>query len=759
MHDVSSTGRAGSLLGHAVKRREDPALLRGERTYIGDMRRPGMLHAVFVRSPIAHGRIVEIDVAAVPNGARVFTGADFDLQLTPPPFVDQRFTRTVPARERVRFVGDIVAVVVADSEAAAVDAADLVWVDYEPLAPVVDVEHATDPAMPILFEEAGSNQVWTGGHNLDLDPLEGAEVVIEHRFVQQRLAPLTMEPGAILAEPDGTGGLTIQMGTQDPANARRNLAKALDMEPDHLRVIVPAMGGGFGAKGGVYAQHAVVCELARRLARPVRWMETRSENMVNMVHGRAQVQHARLGATRDGRVVGIDIFYLNDCGAYPTIAAVLGRYGIQMASSVYDIPAIRVRAESRVTTLTPAGPYRGAGRPEAIQLLERLMDMLALELGMDKVEIRRKNLLSPFDGPRQVASGATYDSGNYPAALEAALERAGYDELIAARDARRAAGDRMQLGVGVSTYIETTVGIAPPREYGGVRLESDGRLSVSVGGSSHGQGHDTTFAQLVAGIFDVPMDQVQVIQSDTRLVPDGVAGTYASRTLQLVGSAVLLSAEKIIDTAKEIAQDLLEVAAGDLTVGSGGLQVVGVPGSSVSWAAIAGAAAERGIELAEEQLFESELNTYPFGAHIAVVEVDMETGWARLVRHVAVDDCGTVINPMLALGQQHGGVSQGVGQALLETVRYDADGNPLTTNLTSYLIPTAVDLPSIEASRTTTPTPINPLGAKGIGEAGTLGSTPAVHSAVLDALEPLGVRHIDMPLTPARIWDAISAAG
>jgi carbon-monoxide dehydrogenase large subunit len=756
MHDPDTPARGGSLLGHAVKRREDPALLRGERHYLDDLRQPNMLHAVFIQSPIAHGRIESIDADDLPDGAHIYTGEDLQLTMAPPPVVDQAYVRTVPARDTVRFVGDVVAVVLADSHQSAVDAAEQVWIDYDPLPAIVDVERSLDPDAPILTPGTDTNRVWFQDLNPDLDPLAGAEVIIEQRFVQQRLAAVTMEPGGILAMPDGEGGLLIQLGTQDPVGARRNIAKALGLDAALVRVQVPAVGGGFGAKGPVYPQHVLVAELARRLDRPVHWMETRTENLVNMVHGRAQTQYAKLGATREGRVTGLDLVYLQDLGAYPTIAGVLAKYTLQMSSGVYDIPAIRVHAESRLTNLTPVGPYRGAGRPEAIQMLERMMDLLALELGIDKAEIRRRNLMAPFASPKEVVTGVTYDSGDYEASLDLALELSDYPSLIAERDRRRTAGDRLQLGVGVSTYLETTVGITPPRELGGVRLESDGTVTVFAGGSSHGQAHQTAFSQLVAGIMGIDMDLVTVVQSDTALVPDGVAGTYASRTLQLAGSSVLLAAEKVVSDAKDVAESIMEVSAGDLEVRPGGLGVIGVPGAMVTWQEIAGAAAEQGVELADQQLFESGGSTFPFGTHIAVIEIDMDTGWARLVRHVGVDDCGTILNPMLALGQQHGGVSQGVGQALLEGFLYDGEGNPLTGNLTSYLIPTAVDLPPLEETRMITPSPNNPLGAKGIGEAGTLGATPAVHSAVMDALAPLGIRHIDMPLTPSRVWSAIN---
>jgi carbon-monoxide dehydrogenase large subunit len=757
MHDrVRLTG--GSLLGHAVKRREDPALIRGLRPYIGDLDRDGMLHAVFVRSAMAWADVTGVDASHVADGVRIYTHDDVDIVIQPAHMLDQRFGRPVLAAGVVRYVGEPIAVVLADSEAAAVDAASLVFVEYDPRDPIVDPKAALARDAPLLFPEAESNRPFERKFASDGDPLEHAEVIVRQDFVQQRVAPVPMEGGAILAEPDGSGGLLVNLGTQDPSRARNVIADAIGMPRDRLRIVVPAMGGGFGAKGPTYPEHVVVSQLARRLDRPIRWVERRTENLVNMVHGRAQLQSAELGATRHGRIVGLRAHVINDAGAYPTIAASFGNYTIQMSSGVYDIPRIEITAEAAVTNLTPTGAYRGAGRPEAAQMLERLMDLLALDLEMDPVEVRRINYLEPFAEPRTVASGATYDSGNYEAALDLALDRAGWKDLIAERDERRRRGDRIQLGVAVASYIETTIGILPPREFGAVRVEADGTITVRIGGSSHGQGHVTTMSQLVAGTFEVPIEQVTVLQSDTAAVPEGVAGTFASRTLQLVGSSIVVASDSVIDAARKVAADLLEAAEDDLVVREGGVGVVGVPGAHVSWGDLATRAAELGETLEADGLFSVDGNTYPFGAHVAVVELDTETGWARLVRHVAIDDCGTVVNPMIARGQQHGGVAQGAGQALFEGVRYDSHGQPLTANLTTYPIPTAVDLPSFQVGGTVTPSPLNPLGAKGIGEAGTLGSTPAIHGAVLDALRPFGVRHVDMPLTPQRIWHAIQEA-
>ena len=752
---TSTDTTGGSFLGNSVKRREDPALLRGQRHYSGDLTAPRMLHAAFVRSQEAHAEILEIDTSLVPDDVIVLTGHDIHNVVPAAHGVPAEFARRVLPTDRVRYVGDIVAMVLAPTERAARDAADLIWLETSSLPVIADVASATDDTAPILFPDAGTNVVDTAVAGNSDDALADAEVIIRQKFVQQRMAAVPLEPAGILATPLNDGRLLVQHGTQDPAGARRVIATALEREPESVRVLVPAVGGGFGAKGSVYAEHVAVAAAAVRLGRPVRWIERRTENLINMVHGRAQTQVVEMGATRDGRVTGLKAHYRLDAGAYPTISATFGKYTMMMSSGVYDIPKMQLSSDSVVTNRTPTGPYRGAGRPEATQMLERMMDLLAHELGMDRVEIRRKNLIAPFTSPRAVSAGINYDSGDYDAALARALERADWDRLIAERDARRAADDPKQLGVGLALYIETTVGVTPKMETGGITVEPDGTIVVRAGGSSHGQGHETTFAQIAADRFQVPMEQVRVVQSDTDAVGDGVAGTYASRTLQLVGSSVSVASDVVLGRARDLAAQLLEADPSDIVVAAGGMGVAGVPGSDIPWSQLAQAAEQRGEPLTADEKFGSADATYPFGAHVSVVEVDTETGWARLVRHISVDDCGNIVNPMLVMGQQHGGIAQGVGQALFEEALFDGDGNPLTANLVGYTVPTAVDLPMFEVDGTTTPTPLNPLGAKGVGEAGTLGSTPAIHSAVMDALAPLGVRHIDLPLTPSKIWTAI----
>ncbi len=747
----------GSILGHAVKRREDPALVTGRGTYIGDMNPPGMLHAVFVRSPIPHGMVSRIDTVQaldVPGVVAVFGPDDLELNPLTPWNVDAAFSRP-PLARHARYVGDPIAVVIAESEARAVDAAALVWPSFEELESVIDPFEAMGPNAPLLFPDYDTNVALSEGLNTDTDPTDHGEIVVRHRLVNQRLAPVPMEPAAALVVPGPDGRMTAWIGTQDPFGARADLAATLGRDPESIRVVVPAIGGGFGAKGDLYPEHAVVAAAASALARPVRWLERRGENFVNMVHGRNQVQDIALAADRDGRITGLSVDIVADVGAYPGVATWLPRYTVEMASGTYRIPEIRVQFTSVATNTTPAGPYRGAGRPEATQMIERMMDLLAGEVDLDPVELRRRNLIPRFEEPHITASGAIYDSGDYEAALEALLATAEYGTWMAERDRRRRAGSSHPIGVGVSTYVEVTVGKTPDHDHATVRVLSDGIIEARCGGSSHGQGHQTAFAMIVADRFDVPVERVDVIQSDTDLVPRG-GGTYASRTLQLAGSSLLLASDDVIEDARRAAADELEAAPQDLVVLPGvGLGVVGDPGSLITWGEIAMLIESGGDELSRSRDERQGASTYPFGAHLAVVEVDVDTGWCRLVTHVAVDDCGTIINPMLVKGQQHGGIAQGAGQALFEHMRFDSSGFPLTANMASYSIPAATDLPSFVVSNTTTPTRLNPLGAKGVGEAGTLGSTPAIHSAVIDALASFGVKHIDMPLTPHAIWRAI----
>jgi aerobic carbon-monoxide dehydrogenase large subunit len=762
---------SGSILGNAVRRTEDPRILIGEATYFDDEPVQGLLHLAFVRSTIAHARVESVDVseaAAVPGVAAVYTAAD--LGLTPLQgfaMVPPVFARPPLASETVRFVGDIVAAVVAEARSQAVDAAELVVVDYDPLPAVVDPEAALEDAAPVLFPDHGSNLAVEFNFGEDPSVLDGADVVVEGRFLNQRLAAVPMEPNGILVEPgtdDGRDALTVRVPTQSPHGVRDPLAAAVGLEPEQVRVIATAVGGGFGAKAGMYPEFAIAAAIARKLGRPVKWSESRSENMIAMSHGRGQVQHIEMGLKRDGTIVGVRGRVVAEAGAYPNIGSFLPFLTRSMAQGVYRIPKIELNAVSAATNTTPTGAYRGAGRPEATAFLERILDMAADELDIDPVEIRRKNFLAPDEFPLTTVTGANYDVGEYAKALDEAVRVAGYDELRREQTARRDRGDVRQLGIGVSAYVEVTAG-GLFEEYGAVEVHEDGTVTATVGTSAHGQGHETAFAMIVAELLGVPMESVRIVQSDTALVPRGT-GTMGSRSLQIGGSAVYKAGEQVLEKARQLAAHLLEAGVDDIVLHDGAkVGVAGVPATALSWAELAMAAGDPaklpdGMEpgLASALDFNQGEATYPFGAHVAVVEVDTETGRVELVRHVAVDDCGRILNPLLVAGQQHGGIAQGVAQALYEGVVYDEDGNPLTGNLMDYAMPSAAELPSFEASNTETPTPLNPLGAKGIGESGTIGSTPAVQNAVVDALSAFGVRHLDMPLTAERVWRAIRDA-
>ena len=757
-----------SLLGQAVLRVvEDPDVLLGRAAFVDDLDLPGVLHLAFVRSPMAHAEIVSVDVddaRKMPGVAGVWSAADLEVPAGGHAMVvNPDFARPPLARGRVRFVGDIVAVVAAETRDAAVDAAELVVVDYEPLPAVVDPEAASAPGAPAQFPELGTN-VAAGSRDGDEDPLAGAEVVIRGRFENQRLAVLPMEGNAIAVAPgseDGSGDfdLTVWVGTQMPHGWRDQAAELFGVEPARLRVIAPHVGGAFGGKVGMVAEHAVAVSVARHLGLPVKWVESRSENLVAMPHGRGQVQYVELGLQRDGTIVGLRCRIIGDGGAYAGFGGGLAMWTTKlMAQGPYRIPRIGYDVASVVTNTTPMGAFRGAGRPEATAFLERLLDMAADELDLDPAEIRRRNFLGPDQFPYTTLMGARYDSGDYDAPLTEALRRAGYDALLAEQAERRARGDRLLLGVGMAAYVEVTAG-GNSGEWGSVDVHRDGTVTVKCGTSAHGQGHGTAFAMLVADRLGVPVEAVRFVQSDTAVVPTG-GGTGGSRSLQIGGSAVLGAAEDVLAAGKELAARLLEAAEGDIVVTEDGrLGVAGVPARALSWAELAAAGEDGGTPLAAEHNFAQAGPTFPFGAHLAVVEVDVETGLVRPLRHIAVDDCGRVLNPLLVAGQQHGGVAQGISQALWEAIAYDEDGNPLTATLADYLLPSAAEFPSFDVSGTETPTPMNPLGFKGIGESGTVGSMPAVQNAVVDALSHLGVRHLDPPLTPERVWRAIVAAG
>lgn len=758
---------SGSILGNSVLRREDPTILAGGAEYYDDFALDGLCHLVFVRSTIAHARIEAVDVAdavAMPGVLAVHTATTLPLE-PHQGFVmlDPAFNRPPLASEVVRFVGDIVAVVAAETRAQAVDAAEQVIVDYDPLPVVVDPEAALAEGAPVLFPAHGSNLAFAFDFGSDPELLADADVVVSGRFVNQRVAPVPMEPNGIVVSTEDAR-LVCRVPTQNPSSLQPQFAAVAGLAPEAVRVIAPAVGGGFGAKMPFYVEYILAVKLHQELGRPVKWTETRSENLVAMTHGRGQVQHVELGLRRDGTFTGLRARVVQDAGAYPNLGAFLPYFTRTMAQGVYVIPKVEVNTASAATNTTTVAAYRGAGRPEATQMLERIVDMAAQELGMDPVALRRQNLIPPDAFPLTTVTGANYDVGEYARALDEVCRIARYDELRAEQATRRGRGDARQLGIGVSAYVEITAG-GTFQEFAGLTVEDDGSVTAVVGTSAHGQGHETAFSMLVADLLGVSMEQVRIVQSDTDLVPKGM-GTMGSRSLQIGGSALYRAGEEVLAKAKTLAAHLLEAGVDDVVVMPGdGLGVVGVPASAIAWSELAAAAKDpdrrpEGMDpgLAHQLDFDQGEASFPFGAHVAVVEVDVETGEVTHLRHVAVDDCGRILNPLLVAGQQHGGIAQGSAQALWEGVAYDEEGNPLTANLMDYAMPSAAELPSFETTNTETPTPLNPLGAKGIGESGTIGAGPAVQNAVIDAVSHLGVRHIDMPLTAERVWRAIAAA-
>ena len=758
-----------SILGTRVIRTEDPRFLTTGGVYTADLddgQLAGACHVHFVRSAVAHARITSVDVSAAleaPGVIAVFTGAD--LAEVPPlaPFmpgmVNAQMTQQLLAADVVRFVGEPVAVVVTEGRYQGEDAGDLVDVDYDVLPPVIDMMTAAAADAPVLFGAAGTNVAATFGDAsaLAADLFDGCEVVVSRTIANQRVAPAPMETraGAAVWGPDGK--LTAWIPNQGAQGTRAALAGMLGIEQADLRIITPDVGGAFGAKFGADPEHAVICWVARQLGRPARWAESRNENLVGMTHGRAQTQTITIGGSRDGTVSAYRIEITQDCGAYPRIGAFLPALTILMAPGPYAIGRAEAVATTVVTNTTPVGAYRGAGRPEATAAIERAMDLFAAEAGVDPAEVRRKNLLPPFTEPHTTAFGAVYDSGDHATALDKALAAAGYDDLRAEQAKRRADGDPIQLGIGLSCYVEITGAGAEAgaaKENATVEVHPDGSATILTGTSPHGQGHQTVWAMLASDELGIPIDKITVRWGDTDLIPEG-GGTGGSRSLQQGGAAVQQASRDLLGVARERAASELEANPADLVfdVAASAFSMAGDPDISVPLARLA--VHDR---LLVRAVFTAPGATFPFGAHVAVAEVDIETGKAALRRVVTVDDAGTVINPLLAEGQRHGGIAQGVAQALLEEVVYDADGNPLTSSFADYAIVTATEVPTFELADMETPTTYNPLGAKGIGEAGTIGSTPAVQNAIIDAVAHLGVRHIDMPASPQRVWAAVHAA-
>ncbi len=751
-----------SILGTRVVRIEDPKFLTTGGTYTDDLvdeALTGALHLTFVRSAAAHGRILGIDTSAAlqaPGVVAVITGADLtELTPIPPamPFFNQEMPRPWLASEVVRFVGEPVAAVLTELRYQGEDAAELVEVDIHTMPAVVGTAKAASDEV-LLFPEAGTNTVITFGEDPAADMFDGCEVVVRQDIINQRVAPVPMETRAAAAAWGEDGRVTVWCSNQGAQAARREIAAWLGLDPELVHVITPDVGGGFGAKIGADPEFALVVWLAKHVGRPVRWAETRSENLTGMVHGRAQDQTITIGGSRDGNVTAYSLQIRQDAGAYPRSGAVLPMLTTMMAPGVYDIAAVHAQARSVVSNTTSVAAFRGAGRPEATAALERAMDLFAAEIGMDPAEVRRRNLVPAFDEPRPNGSGATYDSGDYPAALAKVLEAGDYAGLRREQAERRERGEVLALGLGVSVYVEIT-GAGPdgPSENAQVQVHADGSATILTGTSPHGQGHATTYAMLTSDRLGIPLDKITVLHGDTDLVPSG-GGTLASRSMQQGGAAVEQATIELLDLARTRAAELLEANPDDLVVdhANAGLQVVGT-GVGVTFAQLA-----EKEPLLVHTTFTAAGATFPFGAHLAVVEVDTGTGKVTLQRVIAVDDAGRIINPLIAEGQRHGGIAQGAAQALLEEVLYDDDGNPLTSTFADYPIVSATELPSFELLSMETETPLNPLGAKGIGEAGTVGATPAVHSAVIDAVAHLGVRHIDMPATSQRVWSAIRAA-
>jgi aerobic carbon-monoxide dehydrogenase large subunit len=758
---------SGSILGNPVVRREDPGILTGETQYYDDLAVAGLLHVAFVRSTIAHARIEGIDAEvarSLPGVVAVFLADDLELN-DHHGFIMLPATMNRPplARDRVRFVGDIVAMVVGESKAQALDAAGAVIIDYDPLPAVADMEAALEADAPILHEAQGSNVANAMGTGPVDGILDDADLVVSQRIVNQRLAAVPMEPNGIVAIPgDPVDGMTLWVSSQGPFAVRDAVAGTLGLDPNLVRARCAAVGGGFGPKQGVYVEFLLTAKAARVLDRPVKWAEGRSENMLSMAHGRAQVHYAELGVKRDGTITGLRVRTVGDAGAYPGIGAFLPFFTQMMSQAVYRTPKIEFNWQAVATNTTPTAAYRGAGRPEATHLVERMLDIAADELDMDPAEIRRRNFIPSDAFPYTTITGATYDIGDYEKPLAAVLAASGYDELRAEQAARRERDDPKLLGIGVSAYVEITAPVGLHREWGKVEIDADGTVLGYVGTSAHGQGHETAFSMILSETLGVPFEQIRILQSDTAVIARG-GGTGGSRSLQIAGSALKVAGDEVLMQAKQLAAHLFEANPDDVVLGDGGLQIVGVPARTLSWADLAQAASDdarrpEGMEarLAHELDFDAGASSFPFGAHVAVVEVDRETGRVELLRHVAVDDCGRIVNPMLVAGQQHGGIAQGVAQVLYEHVQYDEDANPVTANLMDYAMPSAAEFPSYEVSNTETPSPLNPLGAKGIGESATIGSTPAVHNAVVDALSHLGIRHVDMPCTPERVWRALA---
>ncbi len=774
------------LIGERVKRREDPRLIQGLGTYVDDIKVTGMRHLAFKRSDIAHGKIVSIDTgaAAKMDGVEaVFTGADIAKVLAPMP-IGTPFPSPphhAVAVDVVRYAGEPVAVVVASDRYLARDAADAIVVTYESLPAVVDPEQAMTGQPTVIHKDFPNNLavalVPSGtGVAPDFSTIDNtavdrafadAEVVISQRMVNHRLVPNAMEPRGVLAhwEP-GKETMTIWSSTQNPHILKTMIAAMNGLGQHQVRAIAPEVGGGFGAKINIYAEEYVCSVVSKKLGLPIKWIEDRSEAFVATTHGRDIIGYIDVAARKDGKVLGLKMRLIADIGAYNMLlTAAIPTLTMLMANGTYDIPAIRTTLTEVFTNKTPTDAYRGAGRPEATYFVERAMDMLARELKMDPADLRRKNFIRPDQFPYQTQMGAVYDSGDYEKALDAALDAANWKGLLAERDKARQEG--RLVGLGLAFYVEVC-GLGPSSslptggwEHGQVTIERDGRITATTGASPHGQGNETTFAQMLADQFSVPFEHVTILHGDTGVVKQGI-GTFGSRSQAVAGTALHLAGTKVKAKMAQFAAAVLEASEEDIVFENGTIGVKGAPAKAKTFAEIAAYAyvpvpLPKGMEpgLSDEAFFEPANNTYPFGCHISMLEIDRETGEPKLLKLIAVDDAGNLINPLIVEGQIHGGLAQGIGQAMVEEAVYNDDGQLLTGSFMDYAMPRASDFPRFELSATCTPTPCNPFGAKGVGEAGTLGSTPCIVSAAVDALSPFGVKHIDMMLRPEKLWRII----
>ena len=810
------TEMARRYMGNSVPRKEDPTLLTGHSNFTDDIRLPGMLHMAFLRSPHAHARITSIDVSAAreqPGVEAVFTsgdladvlgggardaeeapgyaveesaGSETDVSESPPrTFCGWPVTEDIKiphhsplAHDEVNFAGEPVAVVLATDRYKAQDALEFIEVEYEPMGAATDIEGALEDGAPLVHEEFGTNEcyLWplaTG----DIDEaFEKADVVVSGRYIQQRLIPSAIETRAVIAQPEPLDSFTVYTSTQVPHFVKDVLSLMCGVSDTKLRVVAPDVGGGFGSKLNVYSEEVLALEVARKLGAPVKWVEDRSENHLATTHGRGQVQYIELAATSEGKILGMKVKLLADMGAYlQLLTPGVAIFGSFTYPGLYAFDAYSFECTGVFTNLTPTDAYRGAGRSEAAYAHERIMDALARELDMDPAELRLKNLIPPFDEPTTNPAGVQYDSGDYETCMRKALELADYEDVRAEQRRRREAGDTRQIGIGIGNFTESG-GLSPSKVSAAVRLQSggweaasvrmlaSGKVEVVTGTSPHGQGHVTSWSQIAADALGVDVDHVEVLHGDTAIAPYG-RDTYGSRSLPVGGVAVHLACDKVVKKGKKIAAHMLEAAEEDIEFEGGTFCVAGSPDQNVTIQDVAAAAyladnLPEGMEplLNEDYTFDPPNFTWPYGTHICVVEVDTETGMVTIPKYVAVDDCGPVVNPAIVDGQLHGGIAQGIAQALYEEAVYDDDGNLVTGTMVDYLIPGAPEIPNMILDRTETPSPTNPMGVKGIGESGAIAAQPAVINAVIDALSHEGVTHVDMPASPMRVWQALQEA-